>query len=135
MDLPTSLIIRRGTILHSSIFEYIDHNKFFVIIGENEKEYVGFFFINSNINPINRKPEQMKMQYLLRKVDYSFLSYDSFLCCTQVSTITKAKLEASIANGNTTVKGTLRQEHIDAVLILVRGSKLFSPAEKATFFQ
>ena len=135
MDLPASLVIDRGSILHSSVFEYIDHGKFFVIIGEDERNYVGFFFINSDINPINRKPEQLKMQYPLRKADYSFLRYDSFLCCTQVSTIGKARLEASLSSGETSVKGKLLEEHLDDVLALVRGSKLFTLAEKATFFK
>ncbi|MBQ9639140.1 MAG: hypothetical protein IJV22_06260 [Bacteroidales bacterium] len=135
MKLPTSLVISRGTILHSTVFNYIDHGKFFVIIGESEEKYVGFFFINSDINPINRKPEQLKMQYLLHKADYAFLRYDSYLCCTQVSTIPKAELEASIASGATSVKGILREEHMDDVLGMVRKSKLFSLAEKTTFFK
>ena len=47
MILPNSLLIKRGVILHSTIFEYIDHGKFFVIIGEDEENYIGLFFINS----------------------------------------------------------------------------------------
>ena len=49
MDVPKSLVagsIRRGTILHSYMFEDIGHGKFFVVIGVNEKYVVGFFFIN-----------------------------------------------------------------------------------------
>ncbi len=41
MILPDSLLIKRGVILHSTIFEYIDHGKFFVIIGEDEENYIG----------------------------------------------------------------------------------------------
>ena len=135
MDLPVSLVIQRGSILHSTVFDNIDHGKFFVIIGENDKNYVGFFFINSNINPINQKPEQLKMQYLLRPSDYSFLTHDSFLCCTEVSSIPKEKLALSIEEGITTVKGVLNQNHIDDVLEMVRMSKLFSKSEKETFFK
>lgn len=134
MELPVSLAIQRGSILHSSLFDNIDHAKFFVIIGENNKNYVGFFFINSNINPINRKTEQLRMQYPLPPADYNFLTHDSFLCCTQISTIPKAKLAASIRSGVTSVKGVLRQQHIDDILSLVRSSKLFSKEEKDTFF-
>lgn len=44
MILPDSVLIKRGVILHSTIFEYIDHGKFFVIIGEDEDNYIGLFF-------------------------------------------------------------------------------------------
>lgn len=135
MDLPVSLVIQRGCILHSTMFEGIDHGKFFVIIGEKDDYYAGFFFINSNINPINQKPEQMKMQYLLRPADYDFLTHDSFLCCTEVTPIAKSKLANSINRGETTTKGMLIQEHIDEVLSMVRNSKLFSKSEKETFFK
>lgn len=71
MDLPVSLItdvIRRGTILHSYMFEEIDHGKFFVVIGINEEFVAGFFFINSRINiHLEGKPEQLNMQYPLRR--------------------------------------------------------------------
>lgn len=37
MDIPIDILaksgIQRGTILHSTLFEYIDHGKFFVIVG------------------------------------------------------------------------------------------------------
>lgn len=36
MDIPSALIeiqIARGTILHSTMFQNIDHGKFFVIVG------------------------------------------------------------------------------------------------------
>ena len=135
MDLPISLVIQRGCILHSTMFDDIDHGKFFVIIGEKDENYVGFFFINSNINPINQKPEQLKMQYLLRPADYDFLTHDSFLCCTEITPIDKSKLATSINNGETTTKGMLIQEHIDEILSMVRESKLFSEREKDTFFK
>lgn len=86
MEIPKSLIeskIDRGTILHSTMFENIDHGKFFVIVGVNADYVAGFFFINSNINiHIEDKQEQLDMQYPLRKADYDFLKYDSFLSAT-----------------------------------------------------
>ena len=68
MDLPISLIddcfVKRGQILHSDIFEDIDHPKFIVIIGVSQTEVAGFFYINSKINRfINTKTEQLLMQY------------------------------------------------------------------------
>lgn len=46
MELPSVLIgdtIRRGQIFHSSIFQDINHGKFFVVIGVTETEVAGFF--------------------------------------------------------------------------------------------
>ena len=135
MNLPESLVIQRGVILHSTIFEYIDHGKFFVIIGEDEQNYIGLFFINSNINYFNCKQELFEMQYPLLKRDYSFLDYDSFLCCTEITTLNKQKLSESFSTNKTEYKGVLLQEHLDEVLNRVRNSKLFTDEEKETYFK
>ena len=53
MDIPSALIeiqIARGTILHSTMFQNIDHGKFFVIVGVSKDYVAGFFFINSRVN-------------------------------------------------------------------------------------
>ena len=44
-------VIKRGTILHSDEFDYVDHGKMFVVMGEDDTQLYGFFFINSDINP------------------------------------------------------------------------------------
>lgn len=71
MEIPDLLIeskIDRGVILHSTMFENIDHGKFFVVVGINADYVAGFFFINSNINiHIKDKQEQLDMQYPLKK--------------------------------------------------------------------
>ena len=67
MEIPSTLIenqLRRGTILHSTMFENIDHGKFFAIVGINQDYVAGFFFINSRVNiHIEDKQEQLDMQY------------------------------------------------------------------------
>lgn len=78
-------LVSRGQILHSDIFEDIDHAKFFVVIGISDDAVAGFFYINSEINRfINNKDEQLLMQYPLFKSDYKFLSHDSYICATNV---------------------------------------------------
>lgn len=138
MDIGASVAaisIKRGTVFHSTIFEQIDHGKFFVIIGENGNELVGFFFINSWVNEfIQRKPEMAKLQVALAQSDYGFLSHNSFLNCSSLITIDKVKLSRSIASGRTTIKGELSAADISRVLELVRGSKLYSRLERDTFF-
>lgn len=43
MDL-SSVLIKRGSIFHSCEFKDIGHCKYFIVIGEDRNNYVGFFF-------------------------------------------------------------------------------------------
>lgn len=138
MELPTSLyesMIRRGVILHSDIFEDIDHGKFFAVIGVAGDMVAGFFFINSRIHPtIMKRPAQFAMQYPLKKSDYSFLKYDSFLSATVIQKIPVNKLSSSIKSGQTTQVGNLTDDDLTAVLDACRKSELFRPSDKKKFF-
>lgn len=138
MELPLELsekLIERGVILHSDIFPDIDHGKFFVVVGIDEDFVAGFFFINSNINrAIWNKQDQLDMQYPMRKIDYGFLRYDSFLCATNIVTRSRKDLSESIQGNRTSVAGHMKQEHLEDVLEMVRNSKLFSKNEKKRFF-
>lgn len=138
MDLPCQLFesqIKRRCIFYHK-FDKIDHSKYCLIIGENEDDYIGLFFINSNINfKLNNKQVLLDLQYLLRKVDYNFLKYDSYLSCTEIKTISKSKLLNSIESKSTTLKGNLLSKHLDEIMTLVRNSKVFSKVEKETYFK
>ena len=138
MEIPYIAIeksIDRGTILHSNIFENIGHGKFFVVIGVYENRIAGFFFINSNIHPsIFKKKEQLSMQYLLKKNDYPFLRYDSFLCATNIITRDCKDLVESIKNNKTSIIGKIKDCHIEEILEMVRNSRLFSKMDKQHFF-
>ena len=128
MDLPANYIettISRGVILHSTMFADIDHGKFFVVIGVSEEEVAGFFFIN--------KPEQYAMQYPMRKCDYDFLCYDSFLCATRILKMPREKIAASIRDGVTTFIGNMIDEHLEELLESARDSRLFSKRDKQIF--
>lgn len=137
MEIPSSLIenqIDRGTILHSTMFENIDHGKFFVIVGVNADYIAGFFFINSNINiHIEGKQEQLNMQYPLKKEDYDFLRYDSFLSATRIEKIPRSKIADTINMGITQIVGTMKQEHMDELLDKARQSILFSKQQIKQF--
>ena len=137
MEIPTSLIesqLDRGTILHSTMFENIDHGKFFVIVGVNAEYIAGFFFINSNINiHIEGKQEQLNMQYPLKKEDYDFLRYDSFLSATRIEKIPRSRIADTINTGITQIVGVLKQEHMDELLEKARGSILFSKQQIKQF--
>ena len=120
MELPHSLhrhFIERGSVLHSEIFEDIDHGKFFAVMGVSEDMLVGFFFINSRIHPaIQRRPAQFAMQYLLRKKDYDFLKYDSFLSATTIVKLPVNRLSETIAGGQTAYVGKLTEEDLTCLL-------------------
>lgn len=139
MDIKAALTeayIKRGAILHSYEFEEIDHGKFFVIIGSNEDNLYGFFFINSKINQyLRRKTELYKMQIPLNHEEYSsFLDHNSFLDCHALTTIPKNKLEQQFHNGKVHYKGDLSLKDLNIVMKAVRESDLFSDYDKETFF-
>lgn len=138
MDLPKELIdltIDRGAIILSSIFSNIDHDKFFVIIGVDEENIAGFFFINSNINfKINNKPEQLDLQFEINNRDYSFLDHTSYICATEVMKISKNTLVESLQSGLSKKVGQLTTEDTDNILNKVRESKLFSNITKIKYF-
>lgn len=138
MELPAQLLqqgITRGSILLSDSFEDIDHAKFFAVIGVYENQIAGFFFINSRIHPIiEAKPEQFAMQYPLRKSDYNFLKYDSFLGANELQTRPISVLVKSMQGGQTSIVGQLTNEDLTAILEACRRSDLFSAKEKRQFF-
>ncbi|MBQ3688474.1 MAG: hypothetical protein II937_01250 [Bacteroidales bacterium] len=138
MELPAQIyddVIKRGQILHSDNFVDIGHGKFFVIIGVTEDCVVGFFFINSNINSfLYDKPAQMAVQYPMRKSDYSFLRYDSFLCANKVLKLNKTEIIAGLKDNSVTIIDEMKPEHITEVLDMVRNSDLFKEIEKKRFF-
>lgn len=138
MDLPLELLqsgIERGTILLSDSFEDIDHAKFFAVIGVYKDSIAGFFFINSRIHPIiSSKPGLFAMQYQLRRKDYDFLRYDSFLCANVLQTRLVSNLAKSMKNGQTSIVGKLTEYDLNSVLEACRNCDLFSPKEKRQFF-
>ncbi|MGM9774182.1 MAG: hypothetical protein ACI3Y2_03135 [Candidatus Egerieousia sp.] len=138
MELPVELLrqgITRGSVLLSDCFEDIDHAKFFAVIGIYEDRIAGFFFINSRIHPIiQAKPKMFAMQYLLRKNDYDFLRYDSFLGANELQTRLISVLIDSMQNGQTSIVGQLTEKDLSAVLEACRNSELFTAKEKRQFF-
>lgn len=138
MDIPVSVhknYIKRGAILHSDIFNEIDHGKFFAIIGVSNNIVAGFFFINSRINPtIMKRQEQLDLQFLLRQDDYDFLKYDSYLSATVIQKLPVEELAKSISNGRTNYVGNLTEPDLMHILEVCRVSRLFKESEKREYF-
>lgn len=138
MELPFEALgnaIHRGTIIHSNNFKAIGHGKFFVVMGVDEHSIVGFFFINSNIHPaIFKRQALLDMQYPMKKSDYQFLRYDSFLCASNLMTIERQSLVSDISSGTARIIGEMRQEHLADILAAARNSILFTDYQKQSFF-
>ena len=138
MDIPVSVhknYIKRGAILHSDIFNEIDHGKFFAIIGVSNNIVAGFFFINSRINPtIMKRQEQLDLQFLLRQDDYDFLKYDSYLSATVIQKLPVEELVSSISNGRTNYVANLTEPDLMHILEVCRVSRLFKESEKREYF-
>lgn len=56
------------------------------------------------------------MQYLLRKMDYDFLKYDSFLCATNIIKLPISRLSKTIEDGHTVFVSRLMENDLIAVL-------------------
>lgn len=139
MELPATIIsdqLKRGCILHSAEFAQIDHGKFFAIIGEDENNFIGAFFINSKINSfISSKPKMLSLQYLLSHKRYTFLNYDSYLCCSEMIPINKSSLVEGLKEQRTTIKGELVADDLENILQMVRSSDIYTELEKEIFFK
>ncbi len=83
---------------------------------------------------IGAKQEQFDMQYILRPADYKFLTHDSFVNATRIERIKKDDLVESIVQGETKYVDRLKDCHIEELLDLVRGSRLFSKKDKEKYF-
>ncbi len=130
-------MLKRGDILHRWFNDTTPpKNKFFVVMGEDENNIIGFFFINSDINNyIKRNQTLLDMQMSIKKVDYPFLTNSfSYICAHEIKPINKAILHDELESGTTERKGHLRDEDLSLLLDAVRDSKLFSKIEKETYF-
>jgi len=134
----SNFLIKRGTIFHSYGFEKkIGHGKFFVIIGEDEKNYVGYFFINSEINRnIGKNKDFFNMQMPIKRSSYpDFLIKDSWVDLHEITTIPKNELSEQINNNSAKYKGNLIKEDETLMLECLRSSDLYNEIQKDTYFK
>jgi hypothetical protein len=135
-DALYSSMIKRGAIFISGAFKHIDHRKFFVVIGENEAQLVGFFYINSNVNPyIASNPERMAMQMYIKHASYpNFLTHGSFIDAHKLVKISKSDLTRQISSGEAKYCGELTSDDLMLLLENLRASPIYSKVEKSIFF-
>lgn len=108
--------------------------KFFVVVGEDEDNYVGYFFINSNINRFVAKQQELAdMQMPIKPTDYPFLTHVSFIDGHELSLLKKAELIEELSTGKTQIKGRIRTDDMERLLNAALNSPLFSAKEKIYF--
>lgn len=108
--------------------------KFVIIIGEDEKDYAGYFFINSNENKyVAQNKDMHNMQMPLKPEDYRFLDHVSFVAGHELSKIPKSDLIDELSRNVTQFKGRMFDDDMERLLDAARNSPLFSPFEKDYF--
>ncbi|MDR1938347.1 MAG: hypothetical protein LBQ73_07605 [Tannerellaceae bacterium] len=70
-------------------------NKYFIVLGFDDKKTIGAVLINTNINP-NLSQKLKDLHYPLYVKNYSFLKYDSFVDCGSLKPIAKEKYESKL---------------------------------------
>jgi hypothetical protein len=136
-DKLLELAVVRGAILHSEVFDFVDHGKLFIVLGEDEDKLVGFFFINSRISRyISRNPRFYAMQMEIKRSNYpNILDYNSFVGCHELMTLPKGDLVKQLKEGDVQIRGCLNGDDVNLMLEAVRDSDLFTEQQKATFFK
>ena len=129
--------IKRGDIYHRYFTTTKPPKyKFFVIVGEDEDNYVGYFFINSAINPtILRNQRMLDMQMPISPTTYPFLYLCSFIAGHQLSKIRKNELIAELYEGIAQYKGKMTKDDMSMLLDAALQSPLFSAKDKKYFAQ
>ena len=127
--------IKRGDIYHRYFTTTKPPKyKFFVIVGEDEDSYVGYFFINSAINAtILRNQRMLDMQLPISPTTYPFLDHSSFIAGHQLSKISKNDLIAELYEGTAQYKGKMTKEDMSMLLEAAMQSPLFSAKDKKYF--
>lgn len=127
--------VNRGDIYHRYFSTTTPpKNKFFVIVGEDIDCYVGYFFINSNINSyVARNQEMSNMQLPIKPTDYPFLDHLSFVDGHALSILKKSDLIEELSNGKAKFKGRLSEDDVTMLLNAALSSPLFSRKEKEYF--
>lgn len=92
-------------------------SKFFVIIGEDENNYVGYFFINSNISHfIDSNPDKQDMQFSIKPDNYDFLTHLSFIAGHELLRLKKTDLIYELSQGITQFKGRISDSDMEMLL-------------------
>lgn len=127
---PTTLV-QPGAVFLGPM-DGVDHNKFFIIAGISGNRILACsVLINSTINPfIMRRPHLLELQVMIRPDEYSFLSHDSFINCSNPITGQLIHFD----DPKFQFKGQLTENHTQEVQQKIIESGVLTTEEVATFF-
>ncbi len=117
-------------------FEAINHPKFFIVVGiAADKIFTCAVYINSEIHPaLYRKQELLELQIPIKKVNYSFLKYDSFVCCSTPLYINSDNIFNWIKTGSCKVVDKLVSDDLTTITNTIVNSGLLSEEEIELYF-
>lgn len=126
--------ITRGDIILSDV-DFVNHKKFFVVMGVSKDKICGVFIINSNINrKISGKQNLLDMQYSINKNDYTFLSHTSIIDCSDLFEYKITEIVKKLSENKAKAVGTLKEDDMNIILERCRESRLFNKIEKDNYF-
>jgi hypothetical protein len=122
--------LTHGDIIHMSV-PGISHDKFFVLVCLTRSDDAGVVFINSNINP-NLFPafELRELHQKISRSDYPFLTYDSFIDCSDIFKMNSQKIETHLTQYPLDYKGKLNHTDIKKIIELLSRSPKISPRNR-----
>lgn len=117
-------------------FQGIEHKKLFIIAGiSNDSVFLCSVYINSNIHPsIMQKQHLLELQVPLRKVNNSFLKYDSFANCSNHIPMESNSLNEWILDKSCKVIGFIYHEDLEKVISNIVSSGLLTEEEVELYF-
>lgn len=117
-------------------FEGIDHPKFFIIAGiAADKIFTCAVYINSEIHPsLFRKQELLELQIPIKKANYPFLKYDSFVCCSTTLYINSTNIFNWIENKSYKVIDKLTTNDLTTITNTIINSGLLTEEEIELYF-
>ncbi len=98
--------------------------KYYIVLGKiNEGILLASFYINSNLNGIiMRSPVLSDLQHLIRKNNYSFLSYDSYVDCSKLNQHSFSEVLNQVKHNPVIVVGQITREDFNIVVEMMKRS-------------
>lgn len=119
-----------GRILHlHCAFTALPKHKFVVVVSTTPE--ILLLLINSETSQwLNERPDLRDCQVTIHHADHSYLSYDSYLDCTQAKRQQREGIERQLMENLDNVKDVLTSEEREAVLYAVQTCRTLSAREK-----
>lgn len=110
-------------------------NKFVVLLDVDEECL--FFVINSELTSfIQKRSHLMDSQIKMRAAEYSFLDYDSWLCCHEPFFMDRSEVVRQISSDpDGTLRGHISSELREEIVEVVKKSLTLEPLDKTLILQ